>query len=88
MGHQLSLSFELVCLLDWLITHKKDDLSRLIKQAVDSDFTKGTSAVDTSAVDTSAVDTRAVHLEESEDDFAMLDMLYKKVIDFVLFLTG
>ena len=39
MAQQLSLSFELICLLDWLIKNKKEQLAELISQAVDSDFT-------------------------------------------------
>ena len=38
MGHQLSLSFELICLLDWLLKHEKESLKKLITQAVDRDL--------------------------------------------------
>lgn len=38
MGHQLSMSFELICLLDWLLKNKKDSLRKLIQEAVAADF--------------------------------------------------
>ena len=38
MGHQLSLSFELICLLDWLLKNKTESLKRLITQAVNQDL--------------------------------------------------
>lgn len=40
MSYQLSLSFELICLLDWLINEGEDELKKIIVQAVKNDFLK------------------------------------------------
>ena len=40
MGQQLSLSLELVLLLDWLLKNRKDTLHLLVKEAIEKDLAK------------------------------------------------
>ena len=36
MGQQLSVSFELICLLDWLCNESREDLQKLVKKAINN----------------------------------------------------
>jgi hypothetical protein len=45
MGQQLSLSLELICLLEWLIKHGKEELRHVVQSALRDGFNKNLSTM-------------------------------------------